>query len=134
MARLQVYTSDEVAEKIAAIVKKRRAEGAQEKDASLSNISTMLLELGLRVYEAQMERKASPFNQMLYNETLLKAVIKSQYSTSKLLEMMALSSHLEGKNGFSFDEIVKKIRADVDVLVDNFFPKDDDDGERNKMK
>jgi hypothetical protein len=46
-------------EKINAIVEKRRMEGAKDKDVSFSSISTMLLELGLRVYEAQMERKES---------------------------------------------------------------------------
>ncbi|ELO16031.1 conjugal transfer protein TraM, partial [Salmonella enterica subsp. enterica serovar Enteritidis str. 648900 1-16] len=34
-----------------------------DKDISFSGTSSMLLELGLRVYEAQMERKESPFNQ-----------------------------------------------------------------------
>lgn len=57
MARVQAYASDEVAEKINAIVEKRRAEGAKEKDVSFSSVASMLLELGLRVYEAQMERK-----------------------------------------------------------------------------
>jgi hypothetical protein len=38
-------------------VEKRRAEGAKEKDVSFSSVASMLLELGLRVYEAQMERK-----------------------------------------------------------------------------
>jgi hypothetical protein len=32
----------------------------------------MLLELGLRVYEAQMERKESGFNQMAFNRALLR--------------------------------------------------------------
>ncbi len=57
MAKVQAYVSDEVADKINAIVEKRRVEGAKDKDISFSSISTMLLELGLRVYEAQMERK-----------------------------------------------------------------------------
>ncbi len=61
MAKVQAYVSDEVAEKINAIVEKRRVEGAKDKDVSFSSISTMLLELGLRVYEAQMERKESGF-------------------------------------------------------------------------
>lgn len=63
MGKVQAYPSDEVCEKINAIVEKRRMEGAKDKDVSFSSISTMLLELGLRVYEAQMERKESGFNQ-----------------------------------------------------------------------
>ncbi|HHB8621188.1 TPA: relaxosome protein TraM, partial [Klebsiella pneumoniae] len=38
MARVQAYASDEVAEKINAIVEKRRAEGAKEKDVSFSSV------------------------------------------------------------------------------------------------
>ncbi|WP_227647874.1 relaxosome protein TraM, partial [Klebsiella pneumoniae] len=44
MARVQAYASDEVAEKINAIVEKRRAEGAKEKDVSFSSVASMLLE------------------------------------------------------------------------------------------
>lgn len=36
MAKIQAYVSDEVAEKINAIVEKRKAEGAREKDVSFS--------------------------------------------------------------------------------------------------
>ncbi len=46
MAKIQAYVSDEVAEKINAIVEKRKAEGAREKDVSFSSVSTMLVELG----------------------------------------------------------------------------------------
>ncbi|HGA4800095.1 TPA: relaxosome protein TraM, partial [Salmonella enterica subsp. enterica serovar Birkenhead] len=50
MAKVQAYVSDEVAEKINAIVEKRRQEGARDKDISFSGTASMLLELGLRVY------------------------------------------------------------------------------------
>jgi hypothetical protein len=39
----------------------------------------MLLELGLRVYEAQMERKESGFNQMAFNKALLESVLKLSF-------------------------------------------------------
>lgn len=52
MAKIQVYVNDNVSEKINAIAVQRRAEGAKEKDISYSSIASMLLELGLRVYEA----------------------------------------------------------------------------------
>lgn len=81
MAKIQAYVSDEVAEKINAIVEKRKTEGAREKDVSFSSVSTMLVELGLRVYEAQMERKESSFNQMAFNKVLLETVLKTQFAT-----------------------------------------------------
>lgn len=126
MAKLQVYASDEVADKINAIVEKRRAEGAKERDVSFSSVATMLVELGLRVYEAQMERKESGFNQTLFNKTMLENVLKTQLITSKLLGMTSLSPHLEGNDKFIFKDMVSTIREDVEEMVSHFFPKEDD--------
>ncbi|MGA6477052.1 conjugal transfer relaxosome DNA-binding protein TraM, partial [Klebsiella sp. K822] len=94
VAKVQAYVSDEVADKINAIVEKRRVEGAKDKDISFSSISTMLLELGLRVYEAQMERKESGFNQMAFNKALLESVIKTQFTVNKVLGIECLSPHV----------------------------------------
>lgn len=129
MARMQVYVSDEVADKINAIAQQRRQEGAKEKDASYSSIASMLLELGLRVYEAQMERKESGFNQMQFNKTILENVLKTQFITSKLLGMTSLSPHLENNQKFIFSEMVANIREDVDAIVQTYFPSSDDEGE-----
>ena len=51
----------------------------------------MLLELGLRVYEAQMERKESAFNQTEFNKLLLECVVKTQSSVAKILGIESLS-------------------------------------------
>lgn len=131
MAKLQVYASDEVADKINAIVEKRRAEGAKDRDVSFSSVATMLMELGLRVYEAQMERKKSGFNQALFNKTLLENVLKTQLITSKLLGMTSLSPHLEGNEKFIFKDMVATIREDVEEMVSQFYPKEDDDSQNN---
>ncbi|MDI3438267.1 conjugal transfer relaxosome DNA-binding protein TraM [Erwinia sp. V90_4] len=127
MAKIQVYVNDNVAEKINSIAVQRRAEGAKEKDISYSSIASMLLELGLRVYEAQMERKESGFNQVLFNKILLEGVLKTQLTTSKLLGMTSLSPHLQGNERFEFKEMVTSIRDDVNEMVSQFFPKEDDD-------
>lgn len=91
MAKVNVYISNEVHNKITAIVEKRRQEGARDKDISFSGTSSMLLELGLRVYEAQMERKESPFNQTEFNKVLLENVLKTQSSVAKILGIGSLS-------------------------------------------
>ncbi|EMR9378405.1 conjugal transfer protein TraM, partial [Escherichia coli] len=54
MAKVNLYISNDAYEKINAIIEKRRQEGAREKDVSFSATASMLLELGLRVHEAQM--------------------------------------------------------------------------------
>lgn len=122
MARVQAYPSDEVVAKISAIVDRRRAEGAKEKDISFSSVATMLLELGLRVYEAQMERKESSFNQTEFNKVLLENVIKTQFTISKVLAMDSLSPHIIGDERFDFKSMVMNIRDDAKEIVDRFFP------------
>lgn len=127
MAKIQVYVNDNVAEKINAIATQRRAEGAKEKDVSHSSIASMLLELGLRVYEAQMERKTSGFNQMLFNKAILENIIKTQLTTSKLLGMTSLSPHLDGNEKFIFKEMVATIREDTTEIIKNFFPESEEE-------
>ena len=122
MAKVQAYVSDEVSEKIMAIVEKRRAEGAKDKDVSFSSISTMLLELGLRVYEAQMERKESGFNQMEYNKVLLDNVIKTQLSIAKVLGISSLSLHVSDMPKFEFKTMVLSIKDDAQEIMSRFFP------------
>ncbi|WP_370605735.1 conjugal transfer relaxosome DNA-binding protein TraM [Citrobacter braakii] len=120
MARIQVYVNDEVAEKINAIAARRRAEGAREKDVSSSSIGSMLLELGLRVYEAQMERKESPFNQTVYNKMLLENVLKTQLAVAKVLGISSLSPHIKDIERFKYqvmvDEILEKVEGELDLL------------------
>ena len=130
MARVQAYASDEVAEKINSIVEKRRAEGAKEKDVSFSSVASMLLELGLRVYEAQMERKESGFNQTEFNKLLLENVLKTQFTISKVLAIESLSPHIKGDERFDFKSMVMNIRDDAKEVMDVFFP--DVENERNE--
>lgn len=130
MARVQAYASDEVAEKINSIVEKRRAEGAKEKDVSFSSVASMLLELGLRVYEAQMERKESGFNQTQFNKLLLENVLKTQFTISKVLAIESLSPHIKGDERFDFKSMVMNIRGDAKEVMDVFFP--DVENERNE--
>ena len=127
MARVQAYPSDEVVDKINAIVEERRAEGAKEKDISFSSVATMLLELGLRVYEAQMARKESGFNQKEFNKVLLENVMKTQFTISKVLAMDSLSPHINGDDRFDFKSMVMNIRDDAREGVERFFPSQDEE-------
>lgn len=130
MGKVQAYPSDEVCEKINAIVEKRRMEGAKEKDVSFSSISTMLLELGLRVYEAQMERKESGFNQMAFNRALLESVVKTQFSVNKVLGIECLSPHVKDDTRWQWKGMVQNIQEDVQEVMQIFFPDDEgNDGE-----
>ncbi len=127
MARVNLYISNEVHEKINMIVEKRRQEGARDKDISLSGTASMLLELGLRVYDAQMERKESAFNQTEFNKLLLECVVKTQSSVAKILGIESLSPHVSGNPNFEYASMVDDIREKVSVEMDRFFPKNDDE-------
>ena len=127
MAKVQAYVSDEIVYKINKIVERRRAEGAKSTDLSFSSISTMLLELGLRVHEAQMERKESAFNQTEFNKLLLECVVKTQSSVAKILGIESLSPHVFGNPKFEYANMVEDIREKVSSEMERFFPKNDDE-------
>ena len=127
MARVNLYISNEVHEKINMIVEKRRQEGARDKDISLSGTASMLLELGLRVYDAQMERKESAFNQTEFNKLLLECSVKTQSTVAKILGIESLSPHVSGNPKFEYASMVDDIREKVSVEMDRFFPKNDDE-------
>ncbi|EES4868308.1 relaxosome protein TraM [Escherichia coli] len=127
MAKVQAYVSDEIVYKINEIVERRRAEGAKSTDVSFSSISTMLLELGLRVYEAQMERKESAFNQAEFNKVLLECAVKTQSTVAKILGIESLSPHVSGNPKFEYANMVEDIREKVSSEMDRFFPKNDEE-------
>ena len=127
MAKVQAYVSDEIVYKINKIVERRRAEGAKSTDVSFSSISTMLLELGLRVHEAQMERKESAFNQAEFNKVLLECAVKTQSTVAKILGIESLSPHVSGNPKFEYTNMVEDIRGKVSTEMERFFPKNDDE-------
>ncbi|EGH8658630.1 relaxosome protein TraM [Escherichia coli] len=132
MAKVNMYISNDAYEKINAIIEKRRQEGAREKDVSFSATASMLLELGLRVHEAQMERKESAFNQTAFNQTefnklLLECVVKTQSSVAKILGIESLSPHVSGNPKFEYANMVEDIREKVSSEMERFFLKNDDE-------
>ncbi|WP_370555581.1 conjugal transfer relaxosome DNA-binding protein TraM [Edwardsiella tarda] len=127
MSRLQIFVSNEVEEKINAIIEQRRVEGALAKDANMSSIGSMLLELGLRVYTAQMERKESVFNQMEFNKVLLENVLKTQFGICKVMGMESLSPYVQGKEKFVYSNMRSDILEDVRQVIEKFFPSEHDD-------
>ncbi|HDW9409146.1 TPA: relaxosome protein TraM [Escherichia coli] len=127
MAKVQAYVSDEIVYKINKIVERRRAEGAKSTDVSFSSISTMLLELGLRVHEAQMERKESAFNQAEFNKVLLECAVKTQSTVAKILSIESLSPHVSGNPKFEYANMVEDIRDKVSSEMERFFPENDEE-------
>ncbi|WP_300002394.1 conjugal transfer relaxosome DNA-binding protein TraM [uncultured Cedecea sp.] len=129
MAKVQAYVSNETTERIDTIVAKRRAEGAREKDVSHSSVVSMLIELGLRVYETQMERKETGFNQMDFNMALFESVIKTQFTVNKVLGIGCLSPHVDGMPKWEWSSLVSNIKEDVREVMNQTFPHLEDSGD-----
>ncbi|WP_438320191.1 conjugal transfer relaxosome DNA-binding protein TraM (plasmid) [Edwardsiella tarda] len=91
------------------------------------SIGSMLLELGLRVYTAQMERKESVFNQMEFNKVLLENVLKTQFGICKVMGMESLSPYVQGKEKFVYSNMRSDILEDVRQVIEKFFPSEHDD-------
>jgi hypothetical protein len=122
MARIQAYVSKEAVEKIHVIVEQRRQEGAAETEVSTSSVISMLLELGLRVYEAQMERKDDPFNQTEFNRVLLENVLKTQLAMAKVLGVSTLAPYVSDKPKLNnYQQIVNEIKEAVEESLGRFF-------------
>lgn len=122
MAKVQAYVSNETTDRIDAIVAKRRAEGAREKDVSNSSVVSMLIELGLRVYETQMERKETGFDQMAFNMELFERVVKTQFTVNKVLGIECLSPHVNGISKWEWPSLVEIIKDDVREVMNQTFP------------
>lgn len=124
MPRVQVYISDQAVEKINAIIENRRSGGAKDKDVNFSSISSMLIELGLRVYEAQMERKESGFNQMAFNKAMFEYIVKTQFTMNKVLGMECLSPHVKDDPRWQWKSMVQNIQEDVQEVIKLYFPEE----------
>ena len=84
MPRIQTFVSNQVREEIESLVTERRQEGVTENDATVSSVTSMLIELGLRVYRIQREKKESGFNQMEYNKLMLDNISRVRFMCSEI--------------------------------------------------
>ncbi|EIY1064818.1 relaxosome protein TraM [Escherichia coli] len=124
MPKIQTYVNNNVYEQIIDLVTVRKQEGIEE--ASLSNVSSMLLELGLRVYMIQQERKEGGFNQMEYNKIMLDNIARVRAMCSEILKMSVLSHEVIENGHFDPNIIKKSVSKFADEQVSVFFPNDMD--------
>ncbi|EFJ7594988.1 relaxosome protein TraM [Escherichia coli] len=126
MPKIQTYCNNNVYEQISDLVTLRKQEGVE--DASFSNVSSMLLELGLRVYMIQRERKEGGFNQMEYNKVMLESMSRVRAMCSEIMKMSALSPEAIDSGHFILSDIKPAIEKFARQQVNNFFPDDGGDG------
>lgn len=127
MPRVQTFLSNKVIEEINAIIEQRITEGASSKDVNMSNMTSMLVELGLRVYRLQREQKTESFNQAEFNKLLLKNAVSTRLISSKVLTVLKLLPELKGVAQFDLLKIKKDIDRDTQEILSLLFPVADDE-------
>ncbi|HGD7905780.1 TPA: conjugal transfer relaxosome DNA-binding protein TraM [Escherichia coli] len=127
MPRIQTFVSNQVREEIESLVIERRQEGATENDATVSSVTSMLIELGLRVYRIQREKKESGFNQMEYNKIMLDNIARVRAMCSEIMKMNALSHEVISNGNFDNEVMKRSITKFAEDQVRIFFPEEEMD-------
>ena len=128
MPRIQTFVSNGIEMKLSDIVKIKRSEGASKDEANISNTTAMIIELGIRVYELQHERKTSGFSQIEFNKILLENVVKSNLVCQKLLAINTQNVEVKGQDSLSnLLLIAGQIKNASEAVMTNFFPGEEDD-------
>ncbi|HAM9712376.1 TPA: relaxosome protein TraM [Escherichia coli] len=124
MPRIQTFVSNQVREEIESLVTERRQEGVTENDATVSSVTSMLIELGLRVYRIQREKKESGFNQMEYNKIMLDNIARVRVMCSEIMKMNALSHEVISNGNFDNEVMKRSITKFAEDQVRVFFPEE----------
>lgn len=123
MPKIQTFVSSAIEQEISNIVQQKKMEGANHFEANLSNVTSMLVELGLRVYKLQGERQGGGFSQIEFNKVLLENVIKSNLVCQKILAINTQNEEVKGQEGLSnLSLIAGQIKNTSDAVMANFFP------------
>lgn len=129
MPKIQTFVSSAIEEEINNIVQQKKMEGANHFEANLSNTTSMLVELGLRVYKLQRERKEEGFSQTEFNKVMLENMMKTSLISQKLMRMTAKNSELQGLDDFTLNSMAPQIKNGVDTMMEKFFPADEGNSE-----
>lgn len=122
MPKIQTFVSSAIEEEINNIVLEKRTEGADRFEANLSNTTSMLVELGLRVYKIQRNRQEGGFSQVEFNKVMLENMIKTSLISQKLLRISSRNAEIHGVDDFELLRMSSQIKMGVDTIMEQFFP------------
>lgn len=122
MPKIQTFVSSAIEEEINNIVLEKRTEGADRFEANLSNTTSMLVELGLRVYKIQRNRQEGGFSQVEFNKVMLENMIKTSLISQKLLRISSRNAEIHGVDDFEISRMSSQIKMGVDTIMEQFFP------------
>jgi hypothetical protein len=128
MPRIQTFVSNDIEMKLSNIVNIKRSEGASKDEANISNTTAMIIELGIRVYELQHERREGGFSQIEFNKILLENVVKSNLVCQKLLAINTQNSEVKEQEALSnLSLIAGQIKSASEAVMGTFFPVEEED-------
>ncbi|UHM93595.1 conjugal transfer relaxosome DNA-binding protein TraM [Rahnella victoriana] len=128
MPKIQTFVNSVIEQEISNIVRQKKMEGANHFEANVSNVTSMLVELGLRVYKLQGERQEGGFSQVEFNKVLLENVIKSNLVCQKVLAINTQNVEVKGQDELSnLTLIAGQIKNASEAVMDKFFPAEESD-------
>lgn len=122
MPKIQTFVSNPIEEEIINIVNEKRTEGADRYEANVSNTTSMLIELGLRVYKLQREKREAGFSQIEFNKVMMENMMKTSLICQKLIKINAKNSEVQGVEEFLLNGMALQIKNGVDSVMEQFFP------------
>ncbi|CNL74240.1 MULTISPECIES: conjugal transfer relaxosome DNA-binding protein TraM [Yersinia] len=126
MPRIQTFVSNDIEQEIVDIINIKRSEGASKDEANVSNTTSMLIELGIRVYKLQRQKSEGGFSQIEFNKVMLENMMKTSFICQKLLGINSFNSEIQAMPKFQYKEMATQIKSDVDSVMVNFFPSEDE--------
>ncbi|HHL2713241.1 TPA: conjugal transfer relaxosome DNA-binding protein TraM [Yersinia enterocolitica] len=127
MPRIQTFVSNDIEQEIIDIITIKRSEGATKDEANVSNTTSMLIELGIRVYKLQRQKAEGGFSQIEFNKIMLENMMQTSFICQKLLGINSYNSEIQGMPIFNFQKMATQIKSDVDNVLCNFFPSETED-------
>ncbi|AUQ43891.1 conjugal transfer relaxosome DNA-binding protein TraM [Yersinia ruckeri] len=126
MPRIQTFVSNDIEQEIVDIINIKRSEGASKDEANVSNTTSMLIELGIRVYKLQRQKSEGGFSQIEFNKVMLENMMKTSFICQKLLGINSFNAEIHAMPKFQYKEMATQIKSDVDSVMVNFFPSEDE--------
>ncbi|EOI7435729.1 conjugal transfer relaxosome DNA-binding protein TraM [Yersinia enterocolitica] len=126
MPRIQTFVSNKIKKEIENLVIERKQEGATDAEVSVSSVTSMLIELGIRVYKLQREKIDNPFSQMEFNKVMLEHVAKTHALCSEISRMTIEMQELQGRERFSAEKVSEIVKEYSKKQVNHFFSTDNE--------
>ena len=120
MAKVTVYLKNAVIDEIKGLVEEDIQAGAHPDEVSFSSKTSMLLELGLRVYNLRRSEHAGSGHDE-FDRMLLSGVLEAKYLTQFLTKTLGEA------NGIDVAAIKEKVKGPIKNDMEQFFPSTDDE-------